>query len=261
MSAAGDARTALVTGGARGIGWATVEELVRRDWRVAIGDVDGALARERAATDPARLLALELDVRSTESARAACDAVVAKWGRLDLLVNNAGVARHAALATVSAEDWRFVLDVNLDGTLVCMQAAAHHMLAAGSGSIVNVVSVAAARGTVARAAYAASKAAVVSLTRSAAVEWAARGVRVNAVGPGYVDTPLLRELVTDGSFRLDPVLARTPMGRLGAPEEIARAIAFLGGHDSTYVTGQVLYVDGGFLADYGIPSGTEEGPS
>ncbi len=127
------------------------------------------------------------------------------------------------------------------------------MLAEGAGAIVNVASVAAARGAAGRAAYAASKAAIVSLTKTAAVEWAARGVRVNAVAPGYVETDLIATFVAAGRLDLSPVIARTPQGRLAQPAEVAKAIRFLASDDATYVTGHVLYVDGGFIADYGVP--------
>jgi 3-oxoacyl-[acyl-carrier protein] reductase len=127
------------------------------------------------------------------------------------------------------------------------------MLERGSGAIVNLSSVAGARGAAGRAAYAASKAAIVSLTRTAAVEWAARGVRVNAVAPGYVETDLVASFVAAGRLDLAPVLSRTPAGRLAAPAEIAKAIRFLASSDASYINGQVLFVDGGFEADYGVP--------
>lgn len=247
-------KTALVTGGASGIGAATVDELARRGWRVAVADLNLDSAASRASTYSDRAMALGLDVRDPLSAAAACESVMQRWGRLDLLVNNAGVAKHSALETFPLDDWKFILDTNLTGTLVCMQAAGRYMLAAGSGSIVNTASVAGVRGAAGRAAYAAAKAAVISLTRCAGVEWADRGVRVNAIAPGYTDTPLLRQLVDDGSFDIEPVLNRTPMRRLALPEEIARVTAFLGSEDSSYVTAQTIFVDGGFIADYGIPS-------
>jgi 3-oxoacyl-[acyl-carrier protein] reductase len=128
------------------------------------------------------------------------------------------------------------------------------MIAQGKGSIVNIVSVAAERGAAGRASYAAAKAELVSLTRTAAVEWAAKGVRVNAVGPGYVATALVEAFVNSGRLNLQPVMDRTPMGRMATPEEIAKVIRFLASDDASYVTGQTLYADGGFLADYGVPA-------
>ncbi|HEU4703690.1 MAG TPA: SDR family NAD(P)-dependent oxidoreductase [Conexibacter sp.] len=248
-----DTRVAFVTGGARGIGWATCEELVAHGWQVAIGDLDGAAAQAR--TDEARgILGLPLDVADAASVDAALDAALARFGRLDLLVNNAGIQRHGPIEELAFDDWRAVLDVNLDGVFRCLQAGGRRMLAAGRGSIVNVVSISAERGTPGRSPYVAAKAAVIGLTRTAAVEWAGRGVRVNAVGPGYVETPLMRSYIDDGTVAEEPIVARTPLGRMADPREIAAAIRFLGSDDASFVTGQVLYVDGGFLADYGVAS-------
>ena len=215
---------AFVTGGARGIGWATAEEFVRRNWRVTIGDVDLDEARRRAAGHPGAVLAVALDVADRGSVERAFAASMAHWGQLDAAVNNAGIQRHGALETLPFENWRAVLDVNLHGVFHCLQVAAGHMLTAGSGSIVNLASVAATRGAPGRAPYAASKAAIVSLTKTAAVEWAQRGVRVNAVAPGYVETDLVAAAVAEGRLDLAPVLERTPAHRLAQPAEIARAI-------------------------------------
>jgi 3-oxoacyl-[acyl-carrier protein] reductase len=253
------ANVAFVTGGARGIGWATAAEFLERGWRVTVADLDGPAAGRRAEDHPGRVLALTLDVRD----RAAVDAAFAQsldhWGRLDALINNAGIQRHAPLEALAWEDWNAVLAVNLHGAFHCLQAAGRHMLARGAGAIVNVASVTAGRGAPGRAPYAASKAAIVSLTRSAAVEWAARGVRVNAVAPGYVETDLIRSFVAEGRLDLAPALARTPAGRLAAPQEIAKAICFLASGEASYVTGHVLFVDGGFEADYGVPFSPPKG--
>ena len=246
-------KVAFITGGARGIGWATAEELLREGWSLTIGDVDLVEARRRASADPERILPLPLDVSDRASVEKAMAASLDRWERLDALVNNAGIQRHAALESLSFEDWKLVLDVNLNGAFHCLQVAARHMLAKGAGAIVNVASVAAMRGAAGRAAYAASKAAIVSLTRTAAVEWAARGVRVNAVAPGYVETDLIATFVAAGRLDLSPVVARTPAGRLATPAEIAKAIRFLASDDASFMNGHVLAVDGGFLADYGVP--------
>lgn len=246
-------RVALVTGGARGIGWATCEELVAHGWRVIVADIDAPAAAKQAAGHEA-MVACELDVRSGESVEAAVAMAVAELGSLDALVNNAGIQRHSRLEQLHFEDWSAVLDVNLNGALRCMQEAGRQMLTQGHGAIVNIVSVAAARGAPGRAPYVASKSALVGLTRTAAVEWATRGVRVNAVGPGYVQTDLMQDLADAGLLDLGWVMRRTPLGRLAASAEIARTIRFLLSDEASYVTGQVLYADGGFLADYGVPS-------
>jgi 3-oxoacyl-[acyl-carrier protein] reductase len=248
------ARTALITGGSSGIGAATAELLHSRGWRVAIVDLNAATIAHGAARGAETRLSMTMDVRAPESAATACNAVLECWGQLDLLVNNAGVNRHAPLEEFPLEDWKFVLDVHVTSTLLFMQAAARHMLRAGSGSIVNTASIAAERGVHGRAAYAAAKAAIISLTKSGAIEWATKGIRVNAIAPGFTETPLVRNFIDDGSVALEPMIERTPMRRLASPEEIARVTAFLASDEASFITGQVLYVDGGFMADYGIPS-------
>jgi 3-oxoacyl-[acyl-carrier protein] reductase len=247
-----ETRVAFVTGGAGGIGWATCEELVASGWQVAIGDL-GDAAKVR--TDEGRgILGLTLDVSDQASVDATFDAALEHFGRLDLLVNNAGVQRHGPVEELSFADWRTVLDVNLDGVFRCLQAGGRPMLAARRGSVVNISSMSAERGAPGRAAYIASKAAVIGLTRTAAVEWAGRGVRVNAIGPGYVDTPLMRTYIGDGTVAEEPIIERTPLGRMADPREIAAAIRFLGSDDASFITGQVFWIDGGFLANYGIGS-------
>lgn len=246
-------RVALVTGGARGIGWATCEELLADGWHVVVGDIDEAAAQAREEQGHS-VDGMGLDVTSEQSVEAVVRSTIDRHGRLDVLVNNAGVTHLAPIESFPHDAWTRVLETDLHGVLRCMQAAGRHMLSVGHGSIVNITSIAAQRGCPGRAAYAASKAAVVSLTQTAAIEWARRGVRVNAVGPGYVETDLVRQLIDDGQVDRDPIVARTPLGRLALPAEIARAVRFLASDAASYITGQVLYVDGGFLADYGVAS-------
>lgn len=248
-----ETKTVLITGAARGIGWATAEAFVQRGWNVTIGDVDIAEARKKAAGFPDHVLALPLDVTDSASIDKAFADSQARWGRLDALVNNAGIQRHSPLEELSFANWSAVLDVNLNGAFRCLQAAARLMLPEGSGAIVNLASIAATRGAAGRAAYAASKAAIVSLTKTAAVEWAARGVRVNAVAPGYVETDLVRTVVAEGRLDVRPILERTPVRRLADPKEIAGAIVFLCSAEASYINGHVLHIDGGFEADYGVP--------
>jgi 3-oxoacyl-[acyl-carrier protein] reductase len=174
-------RVAIVTGGERGIGFGIASRLVAEGWHaVAAGLSPGA-------TEGSAVEFRELDVRDRARARAVIEAVAPEHGRLDLLVNNAGIQLHARTEEMSWEDWSAVIDVNLHGVFNCLQAAGRVMLAAGRGSIVNIASIAAERGAPGRAPYCAAKAEVASLTRTAAVEWAGRGVRVNAISPGMID--------------------------------------------------------------------------
>jgi NAD(P)-dependent dehydrogenase (short-subunit alcohol dehydrogenase family) len=178
--------------------------------------------------------------------------VEARFGRLDALVNNAGIQKWTPIADMDWSTWSRVLDVNLNGVARCLSRACALIEKTG-GAVVNVVSIAAERGVPMRAPYSASKAAVIALTRAAAVEWAERGIRVNAVGPGYVATEMIRDFVQSGQMPAEPILAQIPMGRFAEPAEIAKAIQFLASDEASYVTGQVLFVDGGYLANSGLP--------
>jgi 3-oxoacyl-[acyl-carrier protein] reductase len=246
-------RYAVVTGGADGLGWTVTGALLTRGWEVVLADIDGSRARERAATDE-RLGAIALDVSDGAAVAAAFAALEAERGPLGLLVNNAGIHRPGRIEDLPDDDWRAVIGVDLDGAFYCLKAAGKQMLAAGGGVIVNTVSVAAERGVPGRSPYACAKAGLVALTRSAAVEWAGRGVRVNAVGPGYVETALLRGAIDTGRLVEADIVDRIPAGRIATPGEIAEVVCFLASDAASYVNGQTLYVDGGFLADYGVGS-------
>lgn len=246
-----EAPTVVVTGGASGIGWAACEEFVRHGWQVAIADIDSARAAARAAANPEACLAVPMDVTDRASVERGLDGVLERWGRLDALVNNAGIQRWTPLDDLDWSAWRSVLDVNLDGAARALSAACRRMSPAG-GAVVNIVSVNGERGVPLRAPYSVSKAGLLALTRTAAVEWAARGIRVNAVGPGYVATEMMAEFIGSGRIDPAPILRRIPMRRMAEPAEIARAIRFLASDEASYVTGQALFVDGGFLADSGL---------
>jgi 3-oxoacyl-[acyl-carrier protein] reductase len=241
-----------ITGGASGIGWASAELFARQGWMVVIADKSHERARERIPSGSTDMESVALDVTSTHCVEEVFAALHARHGRLDALVNSAGIQQWTSLAEIDWDAWNAVLDVNLTGTLRCLQAAGRYMLQQGGGAIVNLSSVAGARGVPGRTPYAASKAGVEAVTRSAAVEWARAGIRVNAVAPGYVESEFVEEYVKSGRLALGPVLERIPMRRMAKPAEVADLIYYLCSEHASYVTGQVIAVDGGFLADYGI---------
>ena len=237
-----DGRVAVVTGASGGIGRATIGALREAGARVAGIDLDGAgLA---AAFDECDL-AVAADVRDPGSVRAAVATVTARLGSPDVLVNNAGVAHRAPTLETSTEDWDRVLEINLRGALLCSQAVAPGMLANGRGSIINVASQLALAVAPERAAYVASKAGLIGLTKVMAVEWASRGVRVNAVAPGVTRTPMVRYLEENREAG-EAFRSRIPLGRFAEPEEVALACLYLASDASSYVTGHVLIVDGGY---------------
>ena len=243
-------RTALVTGGVNGLGWAICQELIASGYTVIAGDVEEGLFAARSAEVP--VVCRFLDVTKQESVSTVIDGIVEEYGDLHLLVNNAGITRVGSIENLPWASWVEVLEVNLNGVFRCLQAAGPHMIRAGHGSVVNIASIAAQRGVAGRSPYAATKSVVVSLTRTAAVEWAQHGVRVNAVAPGYTDTRLLQRFVAEQLGSIAPILQRTPMRRLGQPPEIASVVRFLASEEAAFITGQVINVDGGFLADYGV---------
>jgi 3-oxoacyl-[acyl-carrier protein] reductase len=248
-------RVAVVTGSASGIGLGIVERLVADGWTAVITDLDREAAEREAsrlAAAGSTVLARRLDVTVEAEMDSVVPAIAADLGRIDLFVNNAGINLHGRIEDLPFAIWRRVLDIDLDGVFLGTRAAGRVMLRQGGGSIVNIASVSWERGSPGRAPYVTAKAGVVGLTKVAAVEWAAQGIRVNAVAPGYIDTPLLRGAYERGVISEQDVLGRIPAGRVASTSEIAAVVAFLASPDSSYITGQVIAVDGGFLADYGV---------
>ena len=239
-----DGQVALVTGGASGLGAAIVAGLGQAGARVVIGDLDLPAAQAYASvlTELAEPpVALPVDVTRRESVEALVADVVERFGRIDVLVQSAGTAARHPAETFPEEAWDRVVAVNLKGAFLVAQAVGRHMLRQRAGAIVNIASIGAS-------AYLQSKGGVAQLTRSLALEWIDRGVRVNAIAPSLFDTPLVRAANARTSLTSEFILARTPIGRLGEPREVVGAAIFLASPASSMVTGHILQVDGGYLA-------------
>ena len=246
-----DGKVACITGGSYGIGLTLALGLAEAGATIAI------VARDRARTEEAadqvravgaKALPLIGDVRSKFDMRAAADAVIGAFGRVDILINNAGVAGAAASEDLAEDEWDRIMDINLKGTFLCCQSFGRHMLKQMSGKIINVSSVAGLGAFPKRAAYGSSKAAVIMLTKVLAVEWADRNVHVNAIAPGVIRTPLNEEMIAKGNLDLAAINRRTPMGRRGETADLLGAVTYLSSSASDYVTGAVLTIDGGWSA-------------
>ena len=239
-------KTAVVTGGSRGIGRAVCLALARRGANLVFSYAGNAPAAEETAAACRALgveaLAVRADVSDGEAVRELMDTAIRAFGRIDLLVNNAGITRDSLLLTMKEEDFDRVIDTNLRGAFLCMKAVARVMMRQKYGRIVNISSVVGLRGNAGQVNYAASKAGLVGMTKALAKELAARHITVNAVAPGFITTDMTAALPDAAREKL---LAEIPMGCLGAPEDVAAAVAFFSDDEAGYITGQVLCVDGG----------------
>lgn len=248
-----EGRTALVTGGGSGIGRAIALAFAKKAANVVVSDVDDRGGTETARTiqsDGGESTFVRADVTHAKDVETLVALAVEQYGRLDFGVNNAGiVGAQSSFAELSEEVWDQVIGINLKGVFLCMQHEIRHMLAQGGGAIVNIASVCGLVATAGGAAYTASKHGVNGITKAVALEYAPRGIRINSVCPGVIETPLVARLKTesDGAFE-QFAFSMTPMGRLGLPEEIAAAVAWLCSDAASFVTGAHLTVDGGYTS-------------
>lgn len=239
-------KTALVTGAARGIGRAIALELARGGASVALNDVNESAAAEaielaqKAGSPKAKFY--KFDVADPAACESAVESVVAEFGGLHILVNNAGISLDALLLRFKDEDWKKTLDINLTGAFNLMRSAARPLIKAKGGAIVNIASVVGEMGNSGQAAYSASKGALIALTKTVARELASRNVRVNAVAPGFIDTPMTQALPEAAKTKLFEAI---PLARLGTPQDIADCVAWLSSDKASYVTGAVIRVNGG----------------
>ncbi len=240
-------KTALITGSARGIGKAIAERLASQGARIVISDVlmDAAEATVKELNDKGyEAFAIKADVSNADDVQALIKETVAKYQTLDIMVNNAGITRDTLMIRMSEKDWDLVLDINLKGAFLMTQATAKVMMKQRSGRIVNISSVVGQMGNAGQANYSASKAGLIGLTKSSARELASRGITVNAIAPGFIESEMTEKLPEEVR---NEFMKATALKRFGKPEDIAAAVAFLVSDDASYITGQILAVNGGLL--------------
>ncbi len=238
-------KTALVTGAAQGIGRDIALALASDGANVAICDVNIEAAQKTAADIEAKgrkSLALKANVAVAAEVTAMVDQVVAELGRIDILVNNAGITRDGLILRMKEEDWDLVLGINLKGAFNCAKAALKHMTKQRGGTIINIASIVGAMGNAGQANYVASKAGLIGLTKTIAREYANRGITANAVAPGFIDTAMTKALSENVRAEL---AKQIPLGKLGTPEDVANAVRFLASPWASYISGQVVHVNGG----------------
>jgi 3-oxoacyl-[acyl-carrier protein] reductase len=238
-------KIAVVTGGAQGIGQAIATTLAQEGSDVVVADLDANRCEETVARVQElgkKAMAVSVNVGDWDQVKGMIDRVQKDWERIDILVNNAGITRDGLLLRMKEEDWQSVLQVNLTGTFFCVKAVLPTMSRQRNGRIVNIASIIGAIGNIGQANYAASKAAVIGLTKTVAREYASRNITVNAVAPGFIDTAMTQDLSTETK---EALLNQIPLKRLGQPSDIADAVSFLCSEKAGYITGHVLHVNGG----------------
>lgn len=240
-------QVAIVTGASRGIGRSVALALATEGANVVVNYASSSTAADQVVADITAMgsnaIALQADVSKADQVDALVNAVMEKWGRVDILINNAGITRDTLLLRMKPEDWQAVIDLNLTGVFLCTRAVSKIMLKQRSGRIVNITSVAGQMGNPGQANYSAAKAGVIGFTKTVAKELASRGVTVNAVAPGFIATDM-----TNGLNNTDEILKFIPLGRYGQPEEVAGLVKFLAADPAAaYITGQVMNVDGGMV--------------
>lgn len=238
-------KVAIITGGAQGIGKTTVERFLEEGAKVAIWDIDAEKGKQVVSQlngSAGKIIFQKVNTTQFEQCEQAAAEVVQQFGSIDILVNNAGITRDASFKKMSTEQWQQVIDVNLTGVFNCAKAVTPYMSEQGSGRVINAASVVAHYGNFGQTNYVASKAGVIGMTKVWAREFGRKGILVNAIAPGFIETEMI---MTVPEEVLDGLRAKSPLQRLGQPKEIADAYVFLAGPDSSYITGTVLNVDGG----------------
>ena len=244
-------KVALISGGARGMGAAEARMFAREGAKVVIGDVldaEGTRVAAEIAESGGDALFVHLDVTHEEDWRSAIGAATSSFSKLDILVNNAGIWRRGRVADTTVEDWDMILDVNAKGVFLGTKLAIPEMRKAGGGSIINISSTAGLVGGPRSSAYTASKGAVRLFTKATAVQYAQEGIRANSIHPGPIDTPMIQQVWHGEEQSREAALARTPLGRIGTPEDIAYGVLFLASDESSFMTGSELVIDGGSTA-------------
>ncbi|MAR70113.1 MAG: 3-oxoacyl-ACP reductase [Nitrospina sp.] len=240
-------KIALITGGAQGIGRFISEELAGQGAHVVLGDINHEGAEKTAAeirVSGGKASAVRIDVSSATDVQGVFDSILKEYKPVDIVVNNAGITRDGLLVRMKEVDWDLVLNINLKGSFLCSQQAAKQMMKQKSGSIVNIASIVGVMGNFGQSNYSASKSGLIGFTKTLAREVAPRGIRANAVAPGFIDTEMTR--VLEESVR-SKLIEQIPLARLGQPEDVARCVSFLVSENASYITGQVINVNGGML--------------